>query len=379
MKKTALHTKDILIGLLIFVLLLPSLQKFSGMTEPEPLKGVVIEKERPVFSPEGFFSGDYQQQSMDYIEDHIGLRPYLVRLYNQVRFSWFHSSGSEEVVLAKDGLTLMTPGYIDSYYGRSFIGADTIAQRVHLLEALQAELQKKNKHLLLVLSPGKASFYPELIPPYFRKASTLSNYDGYTAAFKNTSLHVLDFKKWFIDQKDTVSRALFPPYGAHWTKYGASLAADSLRSYMEHLSGKKMAARTLKRFDRSNGLNGQDYDLGDLLNLYTVLPAAELYNPKLEYQKSKTDDHPNVLVIGDSYWWNLRETRMPDEQWGEYRFLYYFKTCYDQRHGLVKKLEEINLQEEISRADFIIIMSTEANDHIFPFGFPEKALEKSKP
>lgn len=367
--------KVILFSILLCSLFLPLLELKVAILHPEPLKGAYTKDGRPEWNKARYFSGEYQDAFAKYFQSNIGLKEYFVRLYNQIGFSLFRQIRvSDAVVLAKDEQTLLEPNYINAYYGYTFSGEQKIKQDIIRLRRLDSLLRSKNKHLIILFSPGKASFYPELIPDNYRPSEFPTNYSTYAQAFKAAGLPFLDFKSWFIRMKDTCKQALYPAYGIHWTAYGAHLAADSLVRYMEVKSGKKMPMKHYTGFEKRDGLSGKEYDLGELLNLYYPLPAAEHKVPIAVFDSTQKAYRPNVLIIGDSYWWNIADTRTPDYQFHEHSFLFYFNTAHLNRCKNYQPVVETDIRKEIEQADYVILTCTETNDNRFPFGFPEKAL-----
>jgi len=121
--------KNIIFVLLLAMLSLPALQhatKFAGM---KPLDGDFVLTGRPYFSWSSWMDGTYQMQFDRYIEDHIGFRPFFVRLSNQIDFSLFNKANAEGIVLGKNKM-VYEYDYIREMVGEDFIGQKIAANAV---------------------------------------------------------------------------------------------------------------------------------------------------------------------------------------------------------------------------------------------------------
>ncbi len=366
--------KRCIIFILLTLTLLPWIQRRYTVFVFEPLKGAIVQKDKPLLNKTEYLSGKFQEKFESYFQFSTGFKEWLIPLYNQIGYSIFKLLRTEDVVLAKDGRTLMDPNYIKSLYGYTYTGESRIDYHIQTLSKLDSVLKSKNKKLIIMFSPGKASFFPELIPDSYAHSGFPTNYSAYKAKFKNTNIAFIDFKKWYISLKGKTDEVLYPLYGIHWSDYGAHWAADSLVRFIENDSQKKLPRKKYTGEVETGGITGKDYDLGEVLNLLKPLSTYKINKPIVEFLSSEKDYKPNVLIVGDSYWWNIYDTQSPDNQFNEYAFLFYFNTAYLNKSQVAKPVYEINLLEEIDKADYIIITTTETNDQRFPFAFPEKVL-----
>ncbi|HRZ21889.1 MAG TPA: hypothetical protein P5184_09485, partial [Bacteroidales bacterium] len=77
---------------IVVVLFLPLFQKIVPVVGVKSLEGSYVLPEEPAFSFHDFFHGTFQDQYIPYFEQHIGFRPALVRLNNQIAFSVFDTA-----------------------------------------------------------------------------------------------------------------------------------------------------------------------------------------------------------------------------------------------------------------------------------------------
>ena len=134
--------KKILLVLLLSILVLPVLQKATGLFTIKPLDGDFILAKKPEYKHSNWFSGTYQEKFDKYIEQNLGLRPLLVRLNNQIDFSLFRKANAEGVLIGKNGY-LFENDYIRAFQGTDFMGFNFIDKNVRRMRFLQDHLKKK--------------------------------------------------------------------------------------------------------------------------------------------------------------------------------------------------------------------------------------------
>lgn len=335
-----------------------------------PLKGVVHETENPGFSFASFYNHKYQFQLSNYLDSRFPFEASFIRLYNQIEFSVFHNINNEHVTLGKNGV-LFEPWYIESYYGKDFVGEEYIQEQVNKLAALDSVFRKNGKTLIIALAPGKASVYPEFIPDYLKgDSSAPSNYRVYAQMLKEKKLNVLDFNEWFIKLKPTFERNLFPKGGTHWSEDMALVSLDTLIRFIECKSGGFLNNINLTEISHTNTPQGSDDDLIKISNLIDTADYNDYYYWKYSFEQRFPVDK-SLVTISDSYFWNLY-ARGLSLTFKEPRFWYYFKNAY-----FVNKPEmlvsELDINEQIKEADYILLMSSPSPLNKFGWGFIDDA------
>ena len=154
--------KNALFGLILLLLLLPWLEQNERIFEPKPLGGAQPSSENIKFSLEKWKNATFQEGQEAYIKDHFGLRPFMVRFYNEVFDRIFGEYQANGVIMGKDGY-LFEEGYLLAATGQDYIGQDSINELVHSLALVERDLERKGKKLLVCLAPGKGSYFPEKI------------------------------------------------------------------------------------------------------------------------------------------------------------------------------------------------------------------------
>lgn len=200
----------------------------------EPLKGTVNNPEDATFSKKDWIDGTYQEKKELYINSMFGFRSFCIRLNNQIAFNFFNKAKANGVIVGKENY-LYEESYINAYTGKDFLGEDSISHTLNRLKFISDTLSRLNKQLIIVFAAGKASYFPEYIPDKYLPILEKTNYKSLSDGAKKLGLNVIDFNKWFVENKNKSKYPLYPLQGVHWSTYGTTLAADSLIRKIEFL------------------------------------------------------------------------------------------------------------------------------------------------
>ena len=363
-----------LIALIILTLLvLPVLQMQTGIFEVRKLQGYVYPHEKPDFNVKDWLSGSFQNRYDLYFENNFGLRPWLVRINNQISFSISGKPKASDVVIGKENY-LYELNYMKAYNGWNFLGNELLTGKIDSLERIKDSLQKYHTDLIICLAAGKGSFYPEYFPDkYYGHRSDTTNYLFYRRAFRERNFNLIDFNDWFLKMKDTSRYILLPKYGIHWSQYGAWLAADSLLKFVEKIRNVDLPDMKYKGISITNKPKVPDYDMGDGLNLLFKLHNDSLAYPEFDWI-TENKDTIQAVVIGDSYYWQLYTYGFDTIAFKPGGFWFYNEISYP---GSVK-VKDLDYIGAITKADIVILMATEATLDRFPFKFTRDFFEAFK-
>ncbi|MBL0050924.1 MAG: hypothetical protein IPP29_05040 [Bacteroidetes bacterium] len=160
-------------GLMMVAVCASAIQKAFHIFSVPHLYGASVYTDKPKFKIEDWISNYYQINYEKNLEENFGFRNDLVRLNNQLDYSIFRKSNSNEVVIGKKGY-LFQQGYIDAYLGKKSLTEDGMQQQLNVLQQLSDSIEKHHTKLVVVLAPGKASFFPEYLPSFdFKKLKQL--------------------------------------------------------------------------------------------------------------------------------------------------------------------------------------------------------------
>lgn len=357
---------------LLALLFLPMAQTCLHFVDEKPLDGAFVETPKPQISLKTLVEETAQDSLMTWCTEQTGFRKSMIRLNNQLLYSAFGKISALGPVQGADGKTFFEESYIISYTGTTLLDHDKIESNTRQLKLLQDILRLKGVTLLPVFTLGKASYYPELIPEkYLAQRQVTNNYQEYLKAFDSQGVEHIDLNRWFCERKGTFEHPVYCDLSAHWTVYAASLALDSLVRYMEAQTHQVHAHAFIEGFD-NDGLVNQDDDLYRMMNLIRPLPHNSIDNPHFGFTEGLK---PKVLAISDSYWWTLyaENIALPQRLFSNGGFWFYNKTIYPMRTPK-QNVDAINYKQEIENQDFVLLVCTEATNHLWPYGFFERYL-----
>lgn len=357
---------------LLLVLSAPAIFHISPL-ENYPLNGYSEEEKIPEINIENWFSGKAQTQADKYLSREFGFHTDVVHFNNEWQFRLLKKANTKNVVVGKDNY-LFEYGYINSYIGNNYIGEEEVNKKTKNLLQLNQLLERNEKKLVVVFAPGKGSFHPEYIPEKYFPKKEKNNYGELREAFKNSGLNFIDFNKLFLAMKDTSSYPLYPKTGIHWSEYGMTFAADSLIKYVEKLKGVDLPDLKVNHHHIENGAIGTDKDIESSLNLIWEIPNDSMAYPYVTYKKEDKDSM-KVLVVADSYYWQMFSKNVSSIAFDKGAFFYYNRTFHPRPPEGGNQVKDLNLKEVLGEHEVIVLMVTEPNLSHFPWGFDKNVLK----
>ena len=135
------------------------------------LVGVTAPVARPRLTLRSWFDGQFQEESTLWFGQAFALRGQFVRLDNQVNYSIFRNTYSARLPFSSKTIIvgradeLYEWGYVEDYCGlRPPVAARDLVSTVKLMATLQGRLRAHGVAFLVLVTPSKASIYPEYIP-----------------------------------------------------------------------------------------------------------------------------------------------------------------------------------------------------------------------
>ncbi len=361
---------------IILMLILPLLQFKLEIISLEPLKGDFKLASKPGLTKQTWFANTYQQNYDKYFEDHIGFRNFFVRLNNQILYSLFKKANVKGVIVGKNNF-LFEEAYIKSLMGVDYIGEKTIKNRIRKIKAIKDELINYNTKLLVVLAPGKASYYPEYVPSRYERVSDSVNYKMFVRELEENDISFIDYNKYFISNKNKLGTLLYPKTGIHWSDYAVRFVMDSIISAINTMTGYDMPKLIATINDTATVYDSKtDMDIEKSMNLLFDIEKPEMKYFNISFKKQK-NTKPDVIVIGDSFYWQIFNTGISTKEFKSSEFWYYYKVIYGKnRWG--QDIKNIDVFESLKHADIVILLSNEPNLVNFPWGFENINEEKIK-
>lgn len=350
-------------------LFLPMFQTATGLFRVRMVYGDYRTPEFPEFKFAGWINNHWTVKFENYVEKHVGFRKFFIRLRNQLRFACFKDAPGT-ILIGKNNY-LFERDYINSWFGADYWGADSLGRTCAKLKLIEQAIAKQNKHFIVVIAPGKASYFPEylsyeMVKDYRR---SVSNYDVYSKVLPQLNIPFIDMRKWFLQMKDTSSLPLFPRMGIHWSVYGSLIAADSLLGYMAHKRDEPVGDISWSKIEVTTKYRVSDADLMELMNLMWSPATDSLPYPVVNYHPVPTAKKPNVLVIGDSYYWNIMCDSVPLKLFADSSYFWFYnEKAYSSDLNMRYMVDHKYLKQEIDKREFVILFTTDGNLWRFPFG-----------
>jgi hypothetical protein len=358
-----------LLILVIVMLFLPTLQQFGNLPTILALKGAVTLSKRPEINLKGYFNATLQDSIDKWVEDHIGYRPFLVRLHNQIQYSLFNTISARGVILGKDDY-LFEFNYIRALYGLNFVGYVKITRDAEETSFVNEWLKERDKHLLVVLAPGKGSFFANKVPDSFRPDSAyVTNNEVYLKKLDSAGIQVINGNHYFQQLRDTCRFALFPKSGIHWSYYGMGLIFDSILSSMEQMQGKRFIDFGIKKIEVSKQLRSPDQDLWEGMNVFMKSDDYAMPYPQFYFDNPDPEAKPNVIVVADSYYWQWFGSGYATRSFNSHDFWYYNEQIYPGNGGEAIQRHHVDIISRVMETNFVVLLQTDANMDRFSFGF----------
>ncbi|MEI6851326.1 MAG: hypothetical protein WCL06_00730 [Bacteroidota bacterium] len=370
MKKTIKISLFVIIMLMLFM---PLLQQQLHLFRVKPLNGFFETHKRPdTLNWKTWSDESFQKKYNRSVEDSFGLREILIRTNNQLNYWLYKKTDAHNVIIGKNNC-LYEEGYILDYTGANFVGETYLNEVLRRTKMVQDTLKKaKNIDLIIVYEPGKASYYPELIPdryhPYDKKPS---NMKYLVARSKEIGLQYLDLCSWFVGMKDTVRYPVYSNYGVHWTTYGMFRAGDTLSKFIEGVRHIDMPEMIWRGYKITEKAHDEDFDIEATMNLLFDVKHISLCYPQVGYNDRSAMTKPKLLTVGDSYYWGLQSNGIIDNLFRDQEYWYYFRGIWPNIWTMQDIPKVLNLQERVEKQEVILVMITELNTYRAFWGFTD--------
>lgn len=369
--------QKILIIVVMLLLNAPWLCDALGLKEPHPLHGESTKLPFPDLSIDSIWNGDFQFGMDEYLRTNFLLRGLAIRTRNQLDYTFFVQTHARSVLLGKEGY-LFEENYINAALGIDALSEQKVSERVGDLDALADSLDIP---VFVVLAPGKASYYMEYIPDVYFNSDSLNLNNNYNLwrdyVNMSKSLHLVDLHAHFNDLED-----VFPKNGIHWCEWaqvdGFNIINDHLSSHL--LEGLQPAKFVIDSSYRSSSMEGTDEDIERGLNLWQNIDDVETTYYKTSWEDRGDALKPKVLIVGDSYAWGVVNRGVLSHSYMDGEFWYYNQVVHGPKYletedfgGKPFEVHDVHNNSDLIYAlnnfDAIVLLSTDANLHVFPFEF----------
>lgn len=350
----------------------------------KPLNGFTSVTKRPDFSINSFANGDYQTYCEQYIRENFGFRESFIRTYNQTVYTCFGQIANNTI---KEGLNheLYLNLYLEDITGKTLkdhypsieeAKADAqkkVEETLHLIEALG----RHDTKFLFVFAPSKTLVYPEYLPkPYRDNIAEFSLQEYYIELFKENNIPHIDFLNYFRAIKDTSAYPLYSQTGSHWAESTIPFVADSIYRKIEEIIGCKLPSIKIIDENVTKDYSDPDRDLEATMNLLFPLNKPAIPRPVFTLTDTLEADKPNLLVVSDSYFVQLRTSPFVKafnhwDNWLYNRDIYSSR----ERYNWMQLQREFDAVTVLQEADIVMAIFTAPMFYNYMFEFARTGQE----
>ena len=379
-KKTHFVIQFVCISVVLAVILLQSITHFANS---KPLEGFDKEEQAPVeLAFKTCYDGTYQDYLTEHAKRTTGFREFFIRNYNQIAYSCFNRITNENIVKGhnqelylKMYLNDATGTTLKQYYP-SIDDAKAAAQKnveetLRLIDTLHAH----HTDFLFIFAPTKPATYPEMMPKYYQdQIADFSLEEYYIELFKENNIPHIDFYHYFKTLKDTFPYPLYPRTGTHWAESTIPYVADSILKKLAEVTGYQLPSVRYVDDNLTTDYSVQDGELEASMNLLLPLNKPALPRPVFELTDTLGADKPNLLVVSDSYFTQLRISPFV-KAFGNWEAWIYNRDVEssDYRHKWKQRDMLLDANEVLENADIVMAVFTAPMYYNYMFGFTQTA------
>ena len=359
------------------------LQSFTHIVKMNPLKGFDKEEQPPVeLSFKTYYDGSYQDYLTEHAKRNTGFREFFIRNYNQVAYSCFNKITNKNIVKGRDQ-ELYLKMYLNEATGVTFkqhfadVDEAKAEARKNVEETLRLidTLHQHGKAFLFLFAPTKPAVYPDKLPSYYKNhLFDFSLEEYYIQLFKENHIPHIDFYHYFQDIRDTFPYPLYPRTGTHWSEATIPYVADSVLKKLAEITGYKLPSVHYIDDNLSTDYSVQDGELEASMNLLFPLNKPAIPRPVFELTDTVGTDKPNLLVVADSYFTQLRNSTFI-EAFDAWEFWVYNRDVQSSnpQHQWKQLDQLLDADKVLDNADIVMAVFTAPMYYTYMFGFPQTA------
>jgi alginate O-acetyltransferase complex protein AlgJ len=342
-------SERVLLGLIIGTFLLPALlTTWVHFANPSPqfdwianrtLYGVTVEKTIPSASLASWFTGELQKGLNTLASENFAGRELLIRLYNQVLYQVFHKSYMylEYIIRGRHG-NLFERNYLVVYgrYPGPIPNEEAEALAV-MMKYLSHRLKELGSCFVLLITPSKATLYPEDIPDRFleeirRGHRQPVDYEIMVPFLKSYGVPFVDGRQITLEHKDALPVRAFSKTGTHWSRAVAYFTATDLLKTIGQESGREMPQLTASVQSIDRHPDYADDDLWGLSNLIQK-PGQRYLHPGFQIPSDWPKRTGILTIVGGSFTGEIVSDFEVAQIFAKINFYYYFKLSRRQFPG----------------------------------------------
>lgn len=329
----------------------------------------------PSISLKTWLSGDFQEQFSNYFSQNFLIRKLFIKITNQIYYTLFDKSYmyDQSIIIGKNKW-LYELAYIQDYCKLLIpLHLDEAVSLAKKIEELQRQLKKRGVKFLVLITPSKASLYPQYIPDDFINKKTFANrdYENLIPFFKQFEINYVDGHEITLEATTKTKHPLFCRGGTHWNSLGAFFTVEKLIKKIETLIKIPLPNIACDEIKADMKPKDNDRDLAYLLHL--LFPPYDYITPHPSFRTviKIQDFRGSIVFVGTSFIERVYDILCTNEIFKSIDYYFYYKNSlktfprdFTREHSF--KVENIDWERDIFEKDIIVL---EINEIAFKSGY----------
>jgi hypothetical protein len=232
-------------------------------------------------------------------ENNFWGRKSLVTSFTRLRLKLGDRVFPQALVCKQGWLEYTGESNLDGYQNAGETPPEALKNTRQKLQELYGELRKRNITLLLVISPNKATIYPDKLPDEIQKLHPQSKLDVFTAYIQQHGPPVLIDLRPAL-QQGRKKQDIYYKTDTHWNQYGAFISYTEI---MKEVSQPypQLAPKRIEDFNITTG-HSSAHDIS------RIMGATDLREPTITFSLKKKEistapktNLPTLLMYMDSF------------------------------------------------------------------------------
>ena len=281
----------------------------GNILQEDELSGVINIPKKTELSLETLQSRQFQSDFEKYLKYNLASRRVLTRVYNQLLYSVFNSTDNREILVGREDYLF------EKAYPTALLTELTSQERADLekninkLAKLTMLLKERGVTLVVRMSPSKAEYYPEYLPPAYSRfvkmqqngEYALNWYQVFTDIITKTNIPFYDCHALMQKQKNE-GKIVFAKGGTHWSLSPMAGYINGLNAYMEGLLNKKLGRVIVTSQQVIAGKMGAVDDSDIWKICWNAIWAEPNYlSPNITFSTIPGESHLRVFTVGQSF------------------------------------------------------------------------------
>lgn len=345
-------------NILTFLLVLLTYKSAMVLGVPSQLAGAYFQAPLSSLNVSNYLTGKFQRKFEKISTQNFYKHDWSVQAHNEWDYRVWNHLNVYDAVMGENGY-LFEQSYIDNLYGKHFLEKEEYLNgQKEMIILVDSLLKSRSKQLVFLMMPSKSFLYPEQIPDYQENYVPSSHtHDLFLEFAESKDLLVLNFLDYF--QKVKLPYPSFTKQGIHLSEYAESIVLDSLLSFLEAEIEVDLFDYKFTNLRTQKNPRGRDADIGQALNLFSSIPfSEELAYRDFNLIRRDSVNIPDVLVIGDSFYWGFYSTIKNFFLFGNHEFWYRNHEMFSKEIKTRTLSNPERCLASLDKFDYIFIMVT---------------------